>query len=293
MSNEDEMKALQKKRYTAKKEAEIASAEAETASAEAKLAVLKEKLRLFDLENVSTDTKENAPMSIEDQVKARKKERERRKIERKIKATKAKISALKKRIDDLNLKKAWNESIFTKADTIVVPCPSEYKELIDDLVDNGHLRFIAPMIFGKAPDGSMRSRILERGETSNCRGFVLEKETRHTRGGGSGKDAEPISYYYTTHTMWILNNKHIYISDAHELFKPNNLRKWFIDWIADGKPETTWERKSERKSERESESKREREEKEKIKKWKEQGLCTHCGGQRSFWSGRCKQCGRR
>jgi serine/threonine-protein kinase len=223
---------------------------------------------------LSTDTKEDAAMSIEDDVKALQEEREKKKREAEKAAAEAKRKAIEEEARRQALEKAWNESRFISADRIVVPCPKEYKNLIDEVYD--HLRFSVPMIFGPAPDGTMRVRLVKERETPNCRGFILEYKEEYWTGG---KDSV---LHSVTYAMWILDNKHIYISDQYELFDPINLRKWFVSWIADGMPKTEWEEKMEREGEK----------KETNKRWKEQGLCPYCGGGRSFWSGRCKQCGR-
>ncbi|MBN2065994.1 MAG: phosphotransferase [Candidatus Thermoplasmatota archaeon] len=225
---------------------------------------------------LSTDTKEDTAMSIEDDVKALQEEREKKKREAEKTAAEAKRKAIEEKARRQALEKAWNESKFTSTDPVAVPCPTEYKNLIDEVYD--YLRFSVPMIFGQAPDGTMRVRIVKGKETPNCSGFILEYTEENWTGG---KDSQS---YVVTYTMWILNNKHIYVSNQYELFDPINLRKWFVSWIADGTPKTEWEEKMERE--------REGEKKETIKRWKEQGLCTYCGGERSFWSGKCKQCGR-
>lgn len=213
---------------------------------------------------LSTDTKENISMAIEDEVKALKEEREKRTREQAEAAAEAKRIALKKEADRKALEKAWNESGFTHDDFVVVPCPPKYKNLIDEVY--GYLRFSVPMIFGSAPDGTMRVRMVKEGEKPNCSGFIIE--STRWESSGSGKD----SYSYSvTDRVWILNNKYFYESG----FSPTELRQWFVSWIADGMPKTEWEK-----------------EREKIQMWKRQGLCPHCGGKRSFWSGRCKQCDR-
>jgi len=215
-------------------------------------------------------------MSLKDDAKNLQEERERRKREQTEAAARARKKAEEAEARKQALEKAWNESALTRNDTIVIPRPSEYKDLIDELVDDDYLRFSAPMICGKAPDGTVRARIVDQKERSNCGGFVLEFE-EHWSTGGKNADSGTRTY-----TMWILDNKYIYMSGHYKLFNPKGLREWFVSWIADGKPETEWENKW----------KREREEKEKIKRWKKQGLCTYCGGERSSWSGKCKQCGR-
>lgn len=223
-----------------------------------------------------TDTKEDIAMSIEDDVKALQEERERMKKEAEKAAAEAKRKALEAEAAKRALEKAWNESGFTRADHVAVSCPPEYKDLIDEVY--GYLRFSVPMLFGSAPDGTMRVRMVKEREKSNCSGFILEHEDGYWTGG---KDSE---YRSTTYRMWILSNKYIYISYKDEYFDPINLRKWFVSWIADGMPKTEWEAKREKEG---------GEEREKIKEWRRQGLCTYCGGQRSFWNGRCKKCGRR
>ena len=217
-------------------------------------------------------------MSIEDDVKALQEKREKMKREVEEAAAETKRKALEAEAAKRALEKAWNESKFTTESPVAESCPPEYKNLIDEVY--GYLRFSAPMIFGPAPDGTTRVRMVKEREKPNCSGFVLEYEDGYWTGG---KDSEYIS---RTYTMWILNNKYIYISRKGEYFDPINLRKWFVSWIADGMPKTEWEQRREqiRKTERETEEKKER--------WKRQGLCPHCGGNRSFWSGRCKQCGR-
>lgn len=210
---------------------------------------------------LSTDTKENQAMSIEDDVK----EEQRRRREVAEAAAEATRRAKDAEAARQALDKAWNESGFTRTDPIAVPYSPEYRKLIDEV--DKYLRFSVPMIFGPAPDGTMRVRIVKGREKPNCSGFVLE----HSYDAGSGK-----SSYWVTARIWILNNRYIHVSEENGFFDPISLRKWFVSWIADGKPTTEWE-------EKEGMTK---------KKWKEQGLCTYCGGQRSFWSGRCKQCGR-
>jgi serine/threonine-protein kinase len=217
-----------------------------------------------------TDIEESSRMSIEDEVKALIEKREREKREQ----AKAAAMAIRKKKEaeakKQALEKAWNESGFIKADPIAIPCPPNLKKLIDEVFD--YLRFSALMIFGKAPDGTMRVRKVKEGERSNCSGFILEHKHEY-RGGG--KDSELTIDIYE---MWILDNKYIFISNNDAFFDPSNLRKWFVRWIADGKPETEWENKWKKK--------------ELIKEWKKKGLCTYCGGNRSPWNGRCKKCGR-
>ena len=219
---------------------------------------------------LSTDTEESTAMSIEDEVKALKEERERKKREQAEAAARAIREAEEAEARKRALEKAWNESGFTRKDPVAVPCPPEYKNLIDEVF--GYLRLSAPMIFGKAPDGTMRVRMAKEGEKPNRRGFIFEEKHEYWTGG---KDSELIS---KTYRMWILENRYIHISHNEDIFKPKNLREWFVTWIADGRPETEWER--------------EWKQKEAIKKWKNQGLCPYCGGERSFWNGRCKECGR-
>jgi aminoglycoside phosphotransferase (APT) family kinase protein len=214
---------------------------------------------------LSTDTKENTAMSIEDDVKALQEKRERMKREAEKATDKAKREAIEAETRRQALEKAWNESGFTSTDPVAVSCPSEYKNLIDEVFD--YLRFSVPMIFGPAPDGTMRVRMVKGREKPNCSGFILGSSHQE----GSGKDSHSV-----TDRMWILNNRYIYISYINKFYDPIKLREWFVSWIADGKPITKWEKEKE----------------EIIKRWKQQGLCIHCGGRRSSWSGRCKQCGR-
>jgi aminoglycoside phosphotransferase (APT) family kinase protein len=215
---------------------------------------------------LSTDTKDENTMSLEDYIKAEENRREKEREALEI----AKRKAIEKKAREQALEKAWNESAFTMEDPVAVPCPSEYKKIIEEVY--GYLRFHAPMIFGEAPDKTIRVRIAKRNETSNCKGFILE----HSYDTGGNK-----SSYTVTEMMWILNNGYIYISRKSNFFELDRLSEWFASWILDGKPETEWEAKREWERER-----------EKKEKWKQQGLCTYCGGQRSSWSSRCKQCGR-
>lgn len=215
---------------------------------------------------LSTDKKEDTAMSIKDEADALRQKRDKEKREAEKEAARLKREAEEAEAERIKLEKAWNVSMFTREDPVAIPCPSDYENLIDEV--NEYLRFSTPMIFGKAPDKTMRVRIAKEGETSNSSGFVLE----HSYDSG-GKDS-----YTITEMMWILNNGYIYISYRSNFFEPNRLREWFVSWIAEGKPKTPWEKKRERKE-------------EEINRWKQQGLCIYCGGERSFWSGKCKKCG--
>lgn len=211
---------------------------------------------------------------------------------------------LKSAVEQLNihvqeLRAVWVSSGVSKEDRIVQTYPPAYDGLLRDAEQD--LRYSTPVFFAQAPDRTSRAHKTSARENANCGAFILEKAYSYTT-----YEYKSSTYHEGLDEMWVLSNKHVYLKNNHGSFDPEILREWFVNWLREGKPPTTYEALQQVAQAQQhgaeaaevagaAEAERQRQQQDaqaQRQRWEAKGLCTHCGGDRSFWTGKCKKCGR-
>lgn len=211
-------------------------------------------------------------------------------IEDEIRTQRAAIEAQRKSAADAAaLEQAWQKS-GVKGAPAIQPCPEDLLSIINEVYE--YLRFETPMYIGSGPDGIRRIVLASIYHTANCSVHPIQI----ARGSGKG------SY---TITIWIISKSEIAFSHAETWrnlqgsyhISADEVRKSIISWIAVNSDNHVGIPVQNRPSEQPSVTKTQQNaiqsrEEAQAKLWTSQGLCQYCGGKLSFFSSKCKSCGK-